>query len=146
MSRTKKTVIVDDVIVNSKMWAEEWEKGERGKSQRVGQLLPDRGLEWMGICHHEQEIALQVSWGSLLFFARGSVKLHVHCVNINFFFFFFLVLRRAFPLLLLYSIWVWRRESNPQHSSVPCALAYWAMTVTRWATTVTQLSYDRHQY
>ncbi len=37
-SRTKKTVIVDVVIVNSVMWAEGWERGERGKSQRVGQL------------------------------------------------------------------------------------------------------------
>jgi hypothetical protein len=53
----KKTVIVDVVIVNSVMWAERWERGERGKSQRVGQLLPDRGPGWMGI-HHEQEADL----------------------------------------------------------------------------------------
>ncbi len=52
MSRTKKTVIVD-VVVNSVMWVEGWERGERGKSQRVGQLLPGRGPEWMGIRHHE---------------------------------------------------------------------------------------------
>jgi hypothetical protein len=83
MSQTKKTVIVDVVIVNSVMWAEGWERGERGKSQRVGQLLPDRGPERMGIRHHEQETGLQVSRGSLSFFARGSIKLHVHCVNIN---------------------------------------------------------------
>jgi hypothetical protein len=54
----KKTVIVDVVIVNSVMWAEGWERGERGdrgKSQRVEQLLPDRGLGWMRIRHHEQE-------------------------------------------------------------------------------------------
>jgi hypothetical protein len=31
-------VIVDVVIVNSVMWAEGWDRGERGKSQRVGQL------------------------------------------------------------------------------------------------------------
>jgi hypothetical protein len=51
-------VIVDILIVNSVMWAKGWERGERDerdKSQRVGQLLPDRGLEWMGIRHHEQE-------------------------------------------------------------------------------------------
>jgi hypothetical protein len=51
-------VIVDVLIVNSVMWAKGWERGERGerdKSLRVGQLLPDRGLEWMGIRHHEQE-------------------------------------------------------------------------------------------
>jgi hypothetical protein len=34
--RTKKTEIVDVVIVNSVMWAEGWGRGERGKSQRVG--------------------------------------------------------------------------------------------------------------
>jgi hypothetical protein len=55
VSRTNKTVIVDVVFVNSAMWAKGWERGERGKSQRVGQLLPDRGPEWMGIRHHEQE-------------------------------------------------------------------------------------------
>jgi beta-xylosidase len=46
------SVIVDVVIVNSVMWAEGWERGERGKSQRVVQLRPDRGPEWMGIRHH----------------------------------------------------------------------------------------------
>jgi hypothetical protein len=55
LSQTKKTVIVDVVFVNSVMWAEGWERGERDKSQKVGQLLPDRGPEWMGIRHHEQE-------------------------------------------------------------------------------------------
>jgi hypothetical protein len=34
--RMKKTVIVDVVIVKSVMWAEGWERGEMGKSQRVG--------------------------------------------------------------------------------------------------------------
>ncbi len=41
-------MIVDVVIVNSVMWAEGWERGEigeRGKRQRVGQLLSDRGPE-----------------------------------------------------------------------------------------------------
>jgi hypothetical protein len=55
VSRTKKTVIVDVVIVNSVMWAEGWERGERGKSQRMRQLLPDSGPGWMGLGHHEQE-------------------------------------------------------------------------------------------
>ncbi len=55
LSWTKKTMIVDVIIVNSVMWAEGWERGEWGKSQRVGQLLPDRGPEWMGIRHNEQE-------------------------------------------------------------------------------------------
>jgi hypothetical protein len=31
LSWTKKTVIVDVVSVNSVMWAEGWERGERGK-------------------------------------------------------------------------------------------------------------------
>jgi hypothetical protein len=55
VSRTKMTVIVDVVIVNSVMWVEEWERGERGEGLRVGQLLPDRGPGWMGIRHNEQE-------------------------------------------------------------------------------------------
>jgi hypothetical protein len=75
-------VIFDVVIVNSVMWAEGWERGERGKSQGEGQLLTDMGPEWMGIGHHEQETS-QVRRGSLLFFARGSVKLHVRYVNIK---------------------------------------------------------------
>ncbi len=53
--RMKKTVIVDVIIVNSVMWDAGWERGERGKSQRVGQLLPDNRPGWMGIRHHEQE-------------------------------------------------------------------------------------------
>ncbi len=49
LSRTKKTVIFVVIIVKSVMWAEGWERGERGEIQRVGQLLPDRGPKWMGI-------------------------------------------------------------------------------------------------
>jgi hypothetical protein len=48
-------VIVDVVIVNSVMWAEGWERGERGKSKVFRQLLPDRGPAWMGIRHHKQK-------------------------------------------------------------------------------------------
>jgi hypothetical protein len=33
LSWTKKTVIVDVVIVNSVMWAEGWERGERAKAK-----------------------------------------------------------------------------------------------------------------
>jgi hypothetical protein len=85
-------VIVDVVIVNSVMWAEGWERGERGKSQRVGQLLPDRGLEWMGIHHHEQVTGLPSKLGFLIIFARASIitactlckyRLIVRCVNAN---------------------------------------------------------------
>jgi hypothetical protein len=55
MSRMKKTVIADVVFVNSVMGTEGWKRGERIKSQGVGQLLPDWGTGWMGIGHHEQE-------------------------------------------------------------------------------------------
>ncbi len=48
-------MIVAVFIVNSVMCAEGLERGERGKSQRVGQLLPDRAPGWMGIRHHEQD-------------------------------------------------------------------------------------------
>jgi hypothetical protein len=59
-------MIVDVVIVNSIMWPEGWERGERGKTQRVGQLLPDRGPEWMGISHHEQDTAPPSKLGFLI--------------------------------------------------------------------------------
>jgi hypothetical protein len=60
-------VIVDVIVVNSVVGAEGWERGERGKSRRVGQLLPDRGPEWMGIRHHEQETGPPSKSGSSLF-------------------------------------------------------------------------------
>ncbi len=69
LSRTKKTVIVDVVIVTSEMW----ERGGRGKRQRVGQLLPDRGLEQMRICHHKQETGRPSKSGFFIIFTRGSI-------------------------------------------------------------------------
>jgi hypothetical protein len=65
---------VDFVGVNSVMWAEgreRGERGERGMSRRVGQLLPDRGPEWMGIRHHEQETGPPSKSGFFIIFARG---------------------------------------------------------------------------
>jgi hypothetical protein len=73
LSQTKKTVIVDVIVVYSVMWAEGWERGERGKNQRVGQLLPDRGPEWMGISHHEQETGPPSKTGFFITFVRGSI-------------------------------------------------------------------------
>jgi hypothetical protein len=66
-------MIVDVVIVNSVMWADGWERGERGKSQRMGQLLPDRGPGWMGIHHHEQETDPPSKLGFLTIFTRGYI-------------------------------------------------------------------------
>jgi hypothetical protein len=62
----KKTVIIDVVFVNNVMGDEGWERGERverGKSQGVGQLLPDWGPGLMGVCHHEQEAGPPSKWG-----------------------------------------------------------------------------------
>ncbi len=66
-------MIVDVVVLNSVMWADGWERGERCKSQKVGQLLPDRGPEWMAICHHEQETGPPSKSGFLIIFARGLI-------------------------------------------------------------------------
>ncbi len=66
MSWTKKTVTVDVISVNSVMGTEGWEKGERGKSQGVGQLLADWGPEWMGICHSKQETGPPSKWEFLI--------------------------------------------------------------------------------
>ncbi len=52
----------------------EWERGERGKSQRVGQLQPGKGPEWMGIRHHEQETGLPSKLGLFFTFAGGSIN------------------------------------------------------------------------
>jgi hypothetical protein len=74
VSRTKKTVIVDVVIGNSVKWLMGWEMGERGKSQRVGQLLLDWGPEWMGIRHHEQENGPPSKSGFFVIFARALCR------------------------------------------------------------------------
>jgi hypothetical protein len=71
LSPTKKTEIVDVVVVNSVMWAEGVKGGERGKSQRVGQLLPGKGPEWMGIRHHEQETGPPSKSGFFNILPRG---------------------------------------------------------------------------
>ncbi len=60
--------------------------------QRVGQLLPDTGPEWMGICHHEQGTGLSSKLGFIIIFTRGSrtivctlcrYRLILCCVNTN---------------------------------------------------------------
>jgi hypothetical protein len=72
LSRTKKTVIVDVNVVNSVMWLKRWGRGEGSQNQRVGQLLPDKGPEWIGICNHEQNIRLPSKFeGSFLSFTKG---------------------------------------------------------------------------
>ncbi len=68
-------MIVDVVLVNSVTWAEGVGKGERGKSQRVGQLLPGKGPEWMGIYHHEQETGPDSKLGFFITFAGGSITI-----------------------------------------------------------------------
>ncbi len=45
MSRMKKTVIVDVVIVNNVMWAEGWERGERGQKLKGGAVATIQGTE-----------------------------------------------------------------------------------------------------
>ncbi len=53
---------------------------------RGGQLIPDKGAEWIGICHHEQDVSLPSKWGVFSFsLKRGFVpeKLIMCCVNIN---------------------------------------------------------------
>jgi hypothetical protein len=83
VSRTKKTMIVDIVFVNSVMGAEWWKRGEKGESQGVGPLLPDWGPGWMGIRHHEQEAGPPSKWGSFIICKGFNDRLLVHSVNIN---------------------------------------------------------------
>jgi hypothetical protein len=67
LSRTKKTVTVDVVVVNCVMGLKGWEKGKGGKKQGVGQLLPGKGPEWIGIATTSKASDLQVSRGFLFF-------------------------------------------------------------------------------
>jgi hypothetical protein len=66
----KNTVIVDVVIVNSVMWAEGWERGERDKSQGVGHCYQTGYRSGWEFATMSKKLALQVSWGSLSFLQR----------------------------------------------------------------------------
>jgi hypothetical protein len=76
-------VLSDVIIVNSAMWTEGWERGERGKSQRAGQLLPGRGPELMGILHHEQETGPPSKLELFIIFAGGSINTCLYIVSIT---------------------------------------------------------------
>ncbi len=57
----------------------DWKKRER-------QLIPSNGPEWMGICHHEQDIGLPSKWGFLFTYqCKGFFpeQLITCCVNIK---------------------------------------------------------------
>jgi hypothetical protein len=69
---TKKTVIVDVILVNNAVWVG---KGWKGQKPRVGQLMPDREPGWMGIRHHEQEAGTPSKWGFLIIFCKGCYKI-----------------------------------------------------------------------
>jgi hypothetical protein len=72
VDRTKKTVTVDFVVVNSVMGLKGWERGEGGQNQGVGQLLPGKGPEWMGIRHHEQNIGFPSKLEFFSSFSQGG--------------------------------------------------------------------------
>jgi hypothetical protein len=68
MSKTKKTVNADVVIVNSVMWAEGVGKGWKGvrvKGWRSSYQARDHA-EWMGIHHHEQDTGPPSNLGFLI--------------------------------------------------------------------------------
>ncbi len=71
MSQTKKTLIVDVIVVNSVMGLKGWERGEGGQNQRVGHLLPGKGPEWMGIRHHKPNIGFTSKLGFFSSFSKG---------------------------------------------------------------------------
>jgi hypothetical protein len=49
----------------------------------VGQLLPDKGPDWIGIHHHEQNIVPPSKLGVSLFFLfhKGDFRLMIICVS-----------------------------------------------------------------
>jgi hypothetical protein len=81
LSPTKKTVIVDVVIVDSVMWAEGWERGERGKSQGWSSCYQTGDQGGWKFVTMSKKLALQVSRGFLIVFARCAIKLLVHYVD-----------------------------------------------------------------
>ncbi len=73
--------MVDFVLVNSKMGAEGWERGERGKSQGWGSCYQTGDQGGWEFATTSEKLALQISRGSSL---KGFDKLAVHCVNIKY--------------------------------------------------------------
>jgi hypothetical protein len=55
-------------------------KGEGGKNQRVGQLLPGKGPEWIGIRRHEQDIGLPSKLGIFTYYFSQGVRLMIYFV------------------------------------------------------------------
>ncbi len=70
LTRTKKTGFVDVVIVNSVILAEGWERGEGAKAKVWGSCYQTGDQSGWEFATMSKKLALQVSWGSLLFFAR----------------------------------------------------------------------------
>ncbi len=78
----KKTVIVDVVFVNSVMWVERWERGERGEDLRVGSCYQTGSPGGWEFITTSKKLALQVTRGPLLFFARGLKRDSLYIVRI----------------------------------------------------------------
>ncbi len=76
-------MIVDVFVVNSVMWAEGWERGERGKSQGWDSCYQTEDQGGWEFVTTSKKLALQVSRGPIVF-CKGSIKLLVHCVNIKY--------------------------------------------------------------
>jgi hypothetical protein len=77
----KKTVIVEFVLVNCRMGAEGWERGERGKNQGRGSCYQTGDQGGWEFATTSKKLALQISRGSSL---KGFDKIAVHCVNIKY--------------------------------------------------------------
>jgi hypothetical protein len=65
-------VIVDVVFVNSVLWAEGWEGGERGKAKGWDSCYQRGDQSGGGFSITSKKLALQVS-RFLIIFARGSI-------------------------------------------------------------------------
>jgi hypothetical protein len=79
VSRTKKTEIVDAVVVNSVMRADGGGEGVKGdKSQWVGSSYRARDQNGWELATMSKKLAFQVSRGSLLFLQ--GVRLTIACI------------------------------------------------------------------
>jgi hypothetical protein len=68
-----KIEIVDAIIVNSVMWAEGWERGERGKSQGWGSCYQTEDQGGWEFVTTSKKLAFQVNRGFLIVFSSGSI-------------------------------------------------------------------------
>jgi hypothetical protein len=71
LSRTKKTVMIDVVVVNNVIGLKGWERGEGVRIKGWGSCYQARDQSGWGFATMSKTSAFQVSWGSFLLSTSG---------------------------------------------------------------------------